>query len=206
MTWAKLDDQFPSHPKIVRVGPEAAWLHVCAICYCARYLTDGFVPKEAVPTLSTLRQPLRLADRLVEERVWRDRGDQYELHDFLDYNPSREHVENERRLARERRGNGARGSPDVRANVADPVPDPDVHAERKTRRKPARSVPDKFELTDERLEWVNNAVPGLDPFAATQEWLTACKAKDLRYADWEAAWHNAMRRAARWHRTEQVKR
>lgn len=59
--------------------------------------------------------------------------------------------------------------------------------------------PDEFELTEERLGWVGAECPGLDPYAATQEWLTACDQNDLRYVRWEPAWKNAMRRAARWH-------
>lgn len=139
MSWAKLDDQFPQHPKVLRAGPDAAWLHVCAVCYCAQYLTDGFVPKEAVATLSTLRQPARLAARLVEVGLWHDRGDQFEVHDYLAYNPTREKVEGERAAAKDRRSksgqkggrsptrrrNVAETSPDVRANEPSPVPEPE---------------------------------------------------------------------------------
>jgi hypothetical protein len=127
-----LDDQFPAHPKVLRAGVDAAWLYVCSICYCAKYLTDGFVPKEAVATLSSLRQPGRHAARLVDVGLWRDREDQYEVHDYLRYNPSREQVEAEREAAKRRRNVGqkrGRASPDVRANVFDPVPVPESPAD-----------------------------------------------------------------------------
>jgi hypothetical protein len=51
MTWVKLDDQFPSHPKMVLAGGDAAWLHVCALCYCGQHLTDGKFPKAIVGRL-----------------------------------------------------------------------------------------------------------------------------------------------------------
>lgn len=49
--WAKIDDKFPDHPKILAAGPICALLHVRAICYASRYLTDGFIPQEAVSGL-----------------------------------------------------------------------------------------------------------------------------------------------------------
>lgn len=74
------------------------------------------------------------------------------------------------------------------------------------RKRPLTPVPETFELTDERLEWCRENCPNLDAVAATQEWLTSCKAKDFRYANWDAAWQNAMRRATRWHKTSEVRR
>ena len=51
MPWVRLDDQFPNHPKVVGVGPLGIALQVAALCYSNRYLTDGFIPAAAVPTL-----------------------------------------------------------------------------------------------------------------------------------------------------------
>lgn len=106
MVWVKLDDQFPSHPKMVLAGGDAAWLHVCALCYCGQYLTDGFVPKEIVPRLSDRKKPEQLAARLVAVGAWYDLGDRYEIHDYLELNPSREQVleERGRRSAAGKRG------------------------------------------------------------------------------------------------------
>lgn len=102
MSWAKFDDQFPHHPKILRAGPEAAWLHVCGVCWSARYLTDGRIPKSAIATLSSVREPDRFAVTLVEVGVWHDRGDFYEIHDYLEYNPSKADELARREAARNR--------------------------------------------------------------------------------------------------------
>jgi hypothetical protein len=104
--WLKMDDQYPSHPKVVAAGGDAAWLHVCAACYCAQHLTDGLVPKAILSRLSDRKKPEQLAARLVEVGLWHDRGDHYELNDYLDYNPSREQVlaDRERRAAAGRKG------------------------------------------------------------------------------------------------------
>ncbi len=122
MSWVKLDDQFPTHPKIVAAGGDAAWLHVCALCYCATHLTDGMLPKGMVARISDRKNPAKLAARLVGVGAWIDRGGEYELHGYLDYNPSREHVETERRKAAERRANGGRASRERRPTDTSPVP------------------------------------------------------------------------------------
>lgn len=106
MTWAKLDDQFPTHPKVMRAGPEAAWLFVAGLCYCARHLTDGLLPKCAVVTLVSVRNVQRLVAKLVDVGLWEDVGDDYLVHDYLEYNPSRADVE------------GVRDSANVRMNAA----------------------------------------------------------------------------------------
>jgi hypothetical protein len=54
MTWARLDDAILDNPKIIRVGPLGFALHVAAITWCSRNLTDGFVPEaKAKQLLST---------------------------------------------------------------------------------------------------------------------------------------------------------
>lgn len=115
MSWFKLDDHFPDHPKFVAAGGDAAWLWICGGCYCARHLTDGLIPKAAVPRLSDRRNPTKLAERLVGVGAWIDRGDCYEMHDYLEFNPSRADVEGVRDAAQVRM-NERRGSEDVRAN------------------------------------------------------------------------------------------
>jgi len=93
MPWVRLDDGYPEHPKVDQVGPLAAWLNVCAWAYCARNLTDGFIPNDRVPRLASVRQPLKLVDRLVEVDLWERVDGGYQVHDYLDYNPSRAQVQ-----------------------------------------------------------------------------------------------------------------
>src|SRR5690242_4591704 len=96
MPWVRLDDGYPEHPKVDRVGPLAAWLNVCAWAYCARNLTDGFVPAERVSRLAAVQKPLELAKRLVEANLWEQVDGGFTVHDYLAYNPSREQVLKER--------------------------------------------------------------------------------------------------------------
>lgn len=90
MPWVRIDDQFPDHPKVVEAGPMAAWLYVCGLTYCARQLTDGFIPVAQVPRLVGGPGVGRLAARLVSAGLWEEVPGGYRVHDFLIYNPSRE--------------------------------------------------------------------------------------------------------------------
>jgi len=93
MAWLRIDDRVRTHPKIAQAGPAAAWLWFCGICYCREHLTNGFIPKPVVSTLAlNLPSPWRHAAKLVEVRLWEDALGGYLVHDFLDWNPSKEEV------------------------------------------------------------------------------------------------------------------
>lgn len=93
MAWLRIDDRVRTHPKIAEAGPSAAWLWFCGICYCREHLTDGFIPKSAVSSLAmNLQSPWRHARRLVEVKLWEDALGGYQVHDFLDWNPSKADV------------------------------------------------------------------------------------------------------------------
>jgi hypothetical protein len=48
MTWIKLDDNFPDHPKISKLSDEAFRLYIQLLCYCGRFLTDGYIDQVAL--------------------------------------------------------------------------------------------------------------------------------------------------------------
>lgn len=110
MTWVKLDDTFPDHPKVIAVGPDAAWLYTCALCYASRHLTDGFIPRDVVPRLTTLKRPDRLAARLVEEEMFEPGEKGWWIHNYDRKQRTKAQVEAERDAARTRqkrhRGHG----------------------------------------------------------------------------------------------------
>jgi hypothetical protein len=116
--WVRLDESFADHPKIERVGPLAAWLHVAALCYCARHLTDGALPKAKAHRLADIPDPAEHVAALLREGLWTEDGSAYVLHDYLDYQPSRQDVEAERSAARARmaKKRSAARSPEVPPN------------------------------------------------------------------------------------------
>ncbi len=115
MTWMRIDDQFPDHPKVMAAGPLAGWLFVCGLGYCARQLTDGFIPEAQVRKLADLKNAGREAQRLVDAGLWERVDGGYQVHDYLDYQPSAEKVLGDRSAAQERMRR--RRSENVRPNI-----------------------------------------------------------------------------------------
>jgi hypothetical protein len=98
--WVRLDDQFAEHPKVMRAGPLAMAMHVAGLCYAARNLTDGIVPRSAAKRLIDLDDfdvswSEVLAD-LLAAGIWTEADDGYEIHDYLEYQPSKAEVEEKR--------------------------------------------------------------------------------------------------------------
>lgn len=119
MTWVKLDDQFPDHPKIDQAGPLAGWLYVCGLAYCNRQLTDGFIPKATMPRLSTVPAPAKHAAALVAAGLWDAVEGGWQVHDYLDFQPSREKVLAERAAATERQRRSRKSRRDTAVTSGD---------------------------------------------------------------------------------------
>ena len=98
MTWIKIDDGFPDHPKVLRLSDSAFRLHVSALCYSGRYLTDGLIPKEVVWRLGDEKAVFQL----LTNALWIEIGNFYQIHDYLTYQSSKEQVEAEKQANRER--------------------------------------------------------------------------------------------------------
>lgn len=111
MSWAKFDDQYPDHPKIVEVGPLGLALHAAATCYCARYLTNGFVPTAMMNRLVSFDgisinnnavTNKEITDKLIQVGLIEIVPGGYLVHDYLEYNPPAEQVKAERERNRAR--------------------------------------------------------------------------------------------------------
>jgi hypothetical protein len=139
VTWVKLEDDFSENPKIAGLSDSALALWVTGLAYCNRNLTDGFIPSQV--GLGQLRYcdgnavpPIR---ELEATGLWDEIPGGWEVHDFHDYQPTKEAVLAERAAARERmqelRKNRKISSKDVQANMegtsprssVSPVPVPD---------------------------------------------------------------------------------
>jgi hypothetical protein len=113
MTWVQIDDAMAEHPKVLQLGDRAFRVHIEALCYSNRNLTDGFVPKVIGHSRGK-----RYATELVTAGIWDTATGGYLIHDYHDYQPSAAQVE-ARRAAntdRVRRHRQARGRVD-RAQV-----------------------------------------------------------------------------------------
>lgn len=102
MAWARIDDAIIDHPKVLEAGEDARDLLIVSIIWCNKHLTDGRVPKAALGVLSRKKSAEKTAAALVRVGLWHDEGDAWRLHDYLDWNPSREEVEAKRNASAER--------------------------------------------------------------------------------------------------------
>lgn len=105
MSWGRLDDSFDQHRKVRKAGLEATGLHARAMAYCAGALTDGHIDPEWL-TERAGRRAQKLAEQLVSVGLWEPNSDGYVIHDYLDYNPSREQVLAKRQRESERKAAG----------------------------------------------------------------------------------------------------
>lgn len=136
MAWVKLDDDFFSNPKVIKAGRDARDLYLAALCFCNRGLTDGFIPEEALRRLAAdadIDDPRTHAERLVEVGLWLHAEGGYQVHAYLEFQPSAESVKQKREEAAERmrkvrsqevRANKEGSSQKVRSTPSRPVPQP----------------------------------------------------------------------------------
>jgi hypothetical protein len=85
VSWARIDDQMAFHPKMVKAGNEAVGAWARMIAYASAHLTDGFVPRDVALAIAGSK---KLLDKMVAERLLDAEGDDYRVHNFLDWNPS----------------------------------------------------------------------------------------------------------------------
>lgn len=93
MSWVKIDDGAPEHPKLVDLSDAGMALWLRALCYCARRRNDGLVPAGALRILSRAKAPAKAAAELVAANLWDVCDDGYRVHDYQDYQPSRAQIE-----------------------------------------------------------------------------------------------------------------
>lgn len=102
MSWVKIDDRMPEHPKVFGLSDRAFRAHVEALCYCAGILSDGLVPT----VIAKGRRWARSAGELVTAGLWEvdERG--WMIHDYLKHQRSKESAD---RLSETRAAVGALG-------------------------------------------------------------------------------------------------
>jgi hypothetical protein len=117
MPWARFEDDYLGNQKLTTLSTPAIALDMAGIVYSARELRDGRLTTtdvQLIATLIHLRRWQPVAAELVRVNRWTEcEGGGYAIHDYLDYQPSREQVLGGRASAAERmrRVRFARSSP-----------------------------------------------------------------------------------------------
>ena len=107
MAWVRIDDRAPLHEKILKAGPSAAWLWICCLAHCQRALSDGFVSSRMLGMIGVpdAKRCERLADVLVGVGLLEQIDGGYQLHDYLQYQPSAAQVDQKKKKAAARVAN-----------------------------------------------------------------------------------------------------
>lgn len=110
MSWVKVDDKAWSHPKLVGLHPNALRLWLFGLCWCNQHETDGHIP---LGVLGLLGGKARDAEALVKAGLWYADDMGWEVHQYLNYQPSKEQLDAKRNATaarvtahRERNRNG----------------------------------------------------------------------------------------------------
>jgi hypothetical protein len=216
MVWFRMDDSFPSHPKVLGIPRRdrlaAVGLWTLAGGWCARQLTDGYLATHMVDEIGGSS---RLASTLVKVGLWEAVEGGFQFHDWNDYNPTREEVEADRSAARERmkrirsgRSSGG-SSPEVRPNnkrsseeVRDPRPDPSrpVVPDGTTKAAPKRAtqIPADWTPKDDHLTIAIEY--GLDPAFELRKFRDHHEAKGSTMKSWDAAFRTWLNNAKTYQR------
>lgn len=100
MTWVKIDDRFYGHRKAMRAWRTrgALGLHLLALTYCASHETDGLVDEAFVAEkLPGVREHDRTVTALIDAGLWEPTDGGWQIHDYLNYNPSAAELAERRR-------------------------------------------------------------------------------------------------------------
>ena len=143
MTWIKLDDKAPRHPKVASLTDRAFRWWVKGLCYASEFLTNG-----VLHPIFWKQVPKQSRAELTGNHLWDWRDPNFEIHDYLAHQSSREDVEADKQRNREkvaafrerrkteRRNQPVTGNtaPSVTGNVTDPcnrlVTDPENREQR----------------------------------------------------------------------------
>lgn len=114
MSWVRLDDAMPDSLKVAPLSDAAFRAYVTSICYCARVLSDGFIPGKKARELAG--RP-RVVQEITDAGLWELVDSGFRVHDYLVYNPTRAQVEADRAIAKRR--NAMNADPEFAKRVKD---------------------------------------------------------------------------------------
>lgn len=106
MSWVKLDDAAPGHVKIIGLTDAEFRLWVVAIAECNKQANDGQFPKSMLKVFfGYLEKPkvgAKCVQTLCKVGLWEDLGDQFQITNYLRYQPSSDERKAANKAASER--------------------------------------------------------------------------------------------------------
>lgn len=126
--WTRLDDGFIAHPKILALSHGAFRLHVSGLNWSVANEQDGKVPEIVLAIALPLDRPksrVKAVEELEAAGLWHRNGQGWVIHDFDEYQDTKEVVRARRKKwAEQKRGQrgGVRGGQDVESMASHPTP------------------------------------------------------------------------------------
>jgi len=106
MSWVRLDDGAPGHRKIVGLSDAAFRLWIVGLTHCNQQANDGRFSAHAARIMSGYLANPELGRGAMAELcaagLWTETADGFEVHDYLEYQPSQEERASANRAAAER--------------------------------------------------------------------------------------------------------
>jgi hypothetical protein len=206
MTWFKVDDSFHSHPKVLTSSLEALGLWVVAGTWSAHNLTDGFVSGQVLLRLHT--DATSLAEELVTVGLWKRAKGGYQFHDWIEYQPTKEEVEAERRKWAEKKAKqrAAKSPGDTPGDSTEDSPGESQGSRSRSRGPKGPStaqapptkgtlIADDFWMTEDMITWGKQKAPLVNGTRETEKFVNYWKSKtgkDATKKDWVRTWRNWM--------------
>ena len=180
----KIDDNLPDHPKLWKMEKRresALFLFIFALCYSSRNLTDGEVPCGVLE--GATRGGKQTCAAMVEAGLLEEKGSSYVVHDYLEWNRSKDEIENIKSKKRSAGQAGGQASARRRACAtvqAKSNPDTDTDTDTDIRPKPSCPKPAKTACLDGFDSWWDEYPRKEGKGAARKAYATALKKSDAQ--------------------------
>lgn len=184
MSWLKLDDRAPRHPKVASLTDRAFRWWIQGLCYASEFLTNG-----VLPPIFWKQVPKQNRAELTGNNLWDWDDPNFQIHDYLHHQTRKEDVEadkqrnrekvaafRERRRAERRKGVTGNGNQPVTGYVLPesnhPVTDPD----------------NREQITENRLQTQSKEPPPAKPLISGQanprDWGRIHGNHETGFCDW----------------------
>ena len=211
--YARFDIGMDEHKKIMLLSDKAFRALIEGTMYARRQRTDGLLPKAVALKKWGLKIAVELCTNDPLRPSWIENADGYQIHDFDKHQITNADIEVKREAGRlgglakaSKKLAPAKGDVEQKASTSLAITETETETEKfttevvNTNARGSR-VPADFVISSRMREWAALNVFGLDIDAKLPEfidyWKSVAGANGVK-RDWEAAWHNGMRKQVLW--------
>lgn len=107
-SWAPLKHSLRHHRKLVKAGPEAAWLFVCLVLWSDEQQQDGLIDPDLIESIAVAgglppRKVRPSIERLYAVGLLEIEAANWRIHDYHDHQKTAAEIERMKQLARDRK-------------------------------------------------------------------------------------------------------